>query len=149
MQNKASQRAKELFKDGGFYWAESVFLAVAESQGIESDLLPKIATGFCSGLARTGGLCGALSGGIMGVSLLTGRSEPGASVEENYALVGDLIDHFEEKFDSTNCKELTKVDLGTEVGQAQFREKNQIVNCLNYAAEVTGMVLFLADLEEW
>ena len=123
-------------------------MAVAESQGIESDLLPKIATGFCSGLARTGGLCGALSGGIMSLGLLTGRSEPGASVDENYALVGDLIDQFEEKFGSINCKELTGVDLGTGEGQAQFREKNQIVNCLNYAAEVTGMVLSLADLEE-
>jgi len=125
-----------------------VLLAVAESQGIESDLLPRIATGFCSGLARTGGLCGALSGGIMALNLLTGRSEPGASVDENYALVGELIDQYEEKFGSINCKELTGVDLGTGEGQAKFREKNQITNCLNYAEEVTQMVLSLAEMED-
>lgn len=125
-----------------------MLLAVAESQGIESDLLPRIATGFCSGLARTGGLCGALSGGIMALNLLTGRSEPGASVDENYALVGELIDQYEEKFGSINCKELTGVDLGTGEGQAKFREKNQITNCLNYAEEVTQMVLSLAEMED-
>jgi len=123
-------------------------LAVAESQGIESDLLPKIATGFCSGLARTGGICGALTGGILALNLLTGRSEPGAPVDENYALVGELIEQYEEKFGSTNCKELTGVDLGTEEGRVKFREKNQITNCLNYAEEITRMVLSLADIEE-
>ena len=123
-------------------------MAVAESQGIESDLLPKIATGFCSGLARTGGICGALTGGILALNLLTGRSEPGAPVDENYALVGELIEQYEEKFGSTNCKELTGVDLGTEEGRVKFREKNQITNCLNYAEEITRMVLSLADIEE-
>jgi C_GCAxxG_C_C family probable redox protein len=122
-------------------------LAVAESQGIKSDLLPKIATGFCSGLARTGGLCGALSGAIIGLNLLTGRSEPNMPVDENYALVGELLDQYEEKFGSINCRELTGVDLGTGEGQAQFRENNQKGNCLNYAEEVTRMVLSLAEIE--
>lgn len=122
-------------------------MAVAESQGIKSDIIPKIATGFCSGLARTGGLCGALSGGIMALNLLTGRSDPGTPVEENYVRVGELINQYKDKFGSINCKELTGVDLGTDEGQAQFREKNQKANCLNYAEEITRMVLSLAEIE--
>ena len=120
-------------------------MAVAEANGIESDLLPKIATGFCSGVARTGGLCGALSGGILALNLLTGRSEPGASVDENYALVGDLIDQFNEKFCSTNCQELTGVHLGTPEGQTEFREKNKFTDCLNYVEQVTRTVLELTS----
>jgi len=139
-ETNVSQRARELFGAGGFYCAESVLLAVAESQGIESDLLSKIATGFCSGMARTGGFCGALSGAIMAQGLLTGRSEPGASVDEHYARVQELIRQFEEKFGATNCQELTGVHLGTPEGQAAFREKNQIEQCLNYAAEAARLV---------
>lgn len=123
-------------------------MAVAESQGIESELLPKIATGFCSGLSRTTGLCGALSGGILALNLLTGRSEPGAPVDHNYALVQALIARFEDQFGSNNCGELTGVDLGTAEGQADFREKNQILNCLDQAEAVTRMVLELAAQEE-
>ncbi len=122
-------------------------MAVAEAHGIQSDYLPQIATGFCSGMARTGGLCGALSGAIMGLGLLTGRSEAGASVDENYALVRELIEQFEEKFGSINCKELTEVDLGTQEGQIEFRERNRLVHCLNYAEEATRMVIVLTDKE--
>jgi hypothetical protein len=83
----------------------------------------------------------------MAINLLSGRDEPGTPVEENYALVGKLINLYEGKFGSTNCKVLTGVDLGTEEGQAKFRENNQIVNCLNYVEEVTQMVLSLAEID--
>jgi len=39
-----ANRSRQLF-ESGYYCAESVLLAVAESQGIKSDLIPKIATG--------------------------------------------------------------------------------------------------------
>lgn len=41
--DKISQRAGEVF-ESGYYCAESVLLAVAESRGIESELIPRIAT---------------------------------------------------------------------------------------------------------
>ncbi len=84
----------------------------------------------------------------MALNLLTGRSEPGAPVDQNYALVRRLIDQYQEEFGSTNCKELTGVDLGTDEGRLKFREKNQIANCLNYAEEITRMVLSLAVMED-
>ena len=39
--------------------------AVAAHKGIESDLIPRIATVFCSGQAQMGGQCGALTAGLM------------------------------------------------------------------------------------
>ena len=43
-----AQRSEELFQSG-WYCAESVLLAIAEAHGIESEIIPKIATAFCSG----------------------------------------------------------------------------------------------------
>ena len=43
-----------------------MLLAVCDHYGIQSPWIPKIATGFCSGVARTGGLCGAYTGAVMG-----------------------------------------------------------------------------------
>ncbi|MBW8011897.1 MAG: C_GCAxxG_C_C family protein [Chloroflexi bacterium] len=102
MVGMAEHRSIELFKSG-MYCAESVLKVVAEANVIESDLIPAIATGFCSGIARTGGLCGAVSGGILGLGLITGRNSPGESVEKNYTQVQELIKKFEEKFGDTNC----------------------------------------------
>ena len=144
MTQNAPQRAREIFQSGQFYWAEAVLLAVAEANDIQSDFFPQIATGFCSGMSRTGGVCGALNGGIMSLGLLEGRSQPGEAVDDVYAKVQTLINQFEEKFGSNNCRELTGVHLGIPEGQAEFREKNQIENCLNYVGEVTRMVVDLS-----
>jgi hypothetical protein len=57
MSEQASQRSIELFRPG-YFCAESVLMAIAESRGIQSDLITKIEAGFCSGIARTGGMCG-------------------------------------------------------------------------------------------
>ncbi len=120
-------------------------MAVAEAKGFESDLIPKIATGFCSGIARTSSQCGALSGAIMGISMLTGRSTPNESVEENYRLIRELVSRFDAEFGSTNCGQLTQVDLATEEGQAEFRAKNQADHCYNYVEVVTEMTLSLLE----
>ena len=93
MSEQASQRSQKLFRSG-FFCAESVLLAIAESQGIQSDLIPRIATGFCSGISRTGGMCGAVSGAIMGINLVAGRNSPAESLELSYTLTQKFIGRF-------------------------------------------------------
>jgi C_GCAxxG_C_C family probable redox protein len=116
-------------------------LAVAEAKGIQSEFIPTIATGFCSGIARTSNQCGALSGAILGISLLTGRSSPDESVEENYRLTQALISAFVKKFGSTHCRQLIQVDLASEEGQAEFKAQNKIADCLNFAEEATALAI--------
>ena len=142
MNEQASQRSLELFKSG-YFCAESVLLAIAESQGIQSDLIPRIATGFCSGISRTGGMCGAVSGAIMGINLMTGRNLPAESLEVNYALVQKLIERFEKQYGSVNCRQLLGCDLATESGQRYFMENNLMESCLQYAEEATGLAISL------
>ena len=47
---------------------------MSESKGIKSKLIPKIATGFCGGVSHTDGICGAISGGILAINMMCGRS---------------------------------------------------------------------------
>jgi C_GCAxxG_C_C family probable redox protein len=146
MAEEAPRRSRELFGKG-YYCAESVLLAMAESRGIRSALIPRLATGFCSGVARTCGMCGAVSGAIMGLSLTAGRDLPGQSVEPSYALVAELVRAFRERFGTINCRELTGCDLGTEEGVRAFRENNVGERCASYVGEVTRMAMSL--LEAW
>lgn len=80
----------------------------------------------------------------MALGLLTGRSEPGAPVEDHYRQVQELVAQFVDAFGSINCQELTGVHLGTEEGQVKFQEVNQIESCLTYAEQATRIVLELA-----
>ena len=108
-----------------------------------------MATGFCSGMARTCGTCGAVSGAILTINLFTGRSEPGQPVDKNYAAVQKLIQQFNAQFGAMNCQQLLGgVDLGTAEGQQTFREKSLFGGCLNFAEGATRIAMtLLAEAE--
>lgn len=122
-------------------------LSVAESKNIQSELIPKIATGFCGGIARTCAMCGAVSGAIMAINLFYGRSLPDESVETSYITVRKLINMFETKFGSTSCKQLTGCDLGTKEGLSTFMTNNLIEQCKNYTEEATRMAMSIIEEE--
>jgi C_GCAxxG_C_C family probable redox protein len=137
-----ARRSRELF-ESGYFCAESVLLAVAEHSGIQSDIIPRIATGFCGGISRTSGLCGALTGGVMALSMLYGRNRPGDSRDKNYELVQRLIHEFNVTFGSLKCTDLVGCDISTEAGYETFQEKNLIRKCAGFTEEATSIVMRL------
>lgn len=138
------RRSAENAFASGLYCAESVLLALAKAQGIKSDLLPKIATGFCSGMARTCGTCGALTGAMMGISLALGRSKPDDAVKSAYRATQRLIGGFEQAFGARDCHVLLGCDLATPEGQATFRDNRLGERCAEYtgkAAEIAATIV--------
>ena len=138
MSDQVAQRSEQLFEQG-LFCAESVLQAVAESRGIKSDLIPRIATGLCSGLSRTGGICGAVSGGVLAINLACGRNEASQSVENNYQLVRTFIGAFEAKFGSTNCERLIGCRLDTTEGQQYFKANKLGGKCRMFTQEAARM----------
>jgi C_GCAxxG_C_C family probable redox protein len=116
-------------------------LAVAEQLNIHSEVIPRIATGFCSGVARTGGMCGAVSGGIMAIGLSLGRNEPGDDIDPCYQAVQAFMEKFSAEYHALSCVDLTCVDLRTPDGQTAFRLKGQIHLCTEYVENATRLVL--------
>ncbi|MGB6063169.1 MAG: C-GCAxxG-C-C family protein [Desulfomonilaceae bacterium] len=146
MMDKVSQRAGEVF-ESGYYCAESVLLAVAEGRGIKSEVIPRIATGFCGGMSRTCGTCGAVSGGVMAIGLCLGRTTPNESVAPAYGAVGKFSEKFKARFGSINCKDLTGCDLGTEEGQNYFKANNLKEQCKGYTEEAARIAMLLIEEE--
>jgi C_GCAxxG_C_C family probable redox protein len=138
------QSAEEAFASG-MLCAESVILAIARAQGVDSDLLPRVATAFCSGMSRTCGTCGALTGAVMGVGLVLGRSTARESVQPSYDATQQLIRAFEKEFGSRDCQTLLGgCDLDTPEGQAMFKDQKLGKRCLQFtgkAAEIAARVL--------
>jgi C_GCAxxG_C_C family probable redox protein len=144
MIDEVSKRSGDLF-ESGFYCAESVLLAIADNKGVHSDLLPKIATGFCGGVSRTCGMCGAVSGGIMAISLFSGRTSANESILPTYEAVRQLLQRFAERFGSTNCQDLTGCDLGTDEGQNYFKTNNIRDKCRQLTEEATAIAATLIE----
>lgn len=126
--------------DSGLYCAESVLAIVAEKYEIESDLIPGIATGLCSGMGRTCGTCGAVTGGVLALNLIHGRKSADDSVENNYEAVQELVSRFTELYGTSNCADLLGCDLNSDSGQSKFADQKLHLRC----REFTGMAADIA-----
>jgi C_GCAxxG_C_C family probable redox protein len=141
------ERAKKMFGADGLFCAESVLAAVSEEAGIISPLIPRIATGFCGGVARTRGICGAVTGGIMALGILYGRDNAEQSYETVYEKVQQFLQAFEEEYMSINCFELTGCDLSKEEGRQAFVEKNMMEKCRQFTGRAASLVAELINAE--
>jgi C_GCAxxG_C_C family probable redox protein len=136
--NQVAQRSEELFLSG-LCCSESVLQALAESQGIKSDLIPRIATALCGGVSRTGGICGAVSSGVLAISLATGRNSAQEPREECHRLVRLFLSECEAKFGSTNCEKLLGCRLDTPEGHQFYKEHNLREKCAGITREAARM----------
>ena len=128
---EVEKRAKELF-DSGFFCAESVLLAVAEHAAIHSPLLPKISTGFCGGISRSKGMCGAVTGGVMALGMIFGRSSADMPPDDTYLKVRELLTTFETQFGSSNCFDLTGCDFNDAMDRQRWKESEMASKCKEF-----------------
>ena len=87
---------------------------------IESEIIPRVASGFGGGIGNTGVVCGAVVGAVMAIGL---KKERGATMEDWFrisAVVQEFRRRFEAEMETINCRELTGVDLSTEEGLKQY-----------------------------
>ena len=118
---------------------------MSESKGIKSDLIPKIATGFCGGMSHTDGMCGAISGGILAIDMIHGRGNPSDPREDSEEKVQDLISTFKDSFKSIHCYKLTGCDLGTEEGQEKYNINECYELCDKFVYRATELSLELVN----
>ena len=142
--DQTAERSRELIEQG-FCCAESVLQAVAESRDVRSELIPRIATGLCGGISRSGGICGAVGGGVLAISMITGRSSAGDSRDENHRLTRMLLSQFEAKFGSTNCEQLLGCRLDTPEGRQFFKDHQLRQKCAGFTREAARMASALLE----
>ena len=94
---------------------------MCQELGINNDLIPRIATPFAGGMARTGGVCGAVVGALMCIGIKHGRDDVGQPEDKAQGLGGDFLRTFQEHMGDLHCRELTGFDLTTSEGVRAFR----------------------------
>ena len=109
----ARNKAGEYFKSG-HNCTESIFLAYRDMLFPDMDKeMVKLATGFGGGLGESGCTCGALTGSIMVLGLLKGRTSPHDDRHAAYKVSNEFHDKFKENFKTTCCRSLNGTDYET------------------------------------
>jgi C_GCAxxG_C_C family probable redox protein len=127
----------------GYNCAESVLLTVARHHGLRSAFIPKIATPFGGGIARSGSICGCVTGALMSVGLKYGRTQHTEDKEKAYVAAASFLNSFERRFGSIICYELIGCDFRTPEGHRRWEELKKS-RCSNF---VKGAVEILLDHE--
>lgn len=115
--NNPVELAVSRFEEG-FNCSQSVFSAFCTGKRIPETAALGIASPFGAGIGRTGGLCGALTGGVMAIGLRHGHTSAKAlrKKESVYLLTREFLEAFRVRNGSTVCKELLGCDLSTPEG---------------------------------
>ena len=102
------EKAKRLFKEGGYNCCQAVVLAYNDVFGIDDQTAAAVSSGFGGGMGRMREVCGAVSGMVMLAGLIRPATDP--TVKEwrtaNYALVQEMTGEFKAINGSIVCKEL-------------------------------------------
>lgn len=127
LQDKATRYFQERpsnFPQGRPYnCCESVLLALSEHIGVNSELIPRVATGVGAGFSLNGLTCGSVSGAAMAIGIKYGRKSNSESPQPTWSKVNELIKAFKDKWGAVTCRELTGLDIKTAEGQKEYYEK--------------------------
>lgn len=103
-----AKQAVDLFKSG-LYCSEAILQVFNKHLNLGlNDTAIKMATGFGAGLGASKCCCGSLTGAVMVLSAVKGRTGIENNVDEVFTLTQELHDRFKQKFKATCCRVLTK-----------------------------------------
>ena len=122
MQRK--EKAVELFKQK-FNCSQAVFTAYRQADILDEKDALKLATIFGAGGASTGsGLCGAVTGALMAISMRHGRGdlESVEAKKTTYALGQRFMNEFNSCMGSCICEELLGLNIGTAENMAKAHD---------------------------
>lgn len=132
----------------GYNCAQSVMFAHSNDVGIDPEFALKVATGFGAGIARSGGMCGSLTGGILAISCKFGRGngQDRTATERTYDKVQTLIREFERQQGSTMCRVLVDgCNFNTSEGREKYKKQDLLhtrcVDCVRTVCEVLPAIL--------
>ena len=102
------EKAKRLFKEGGYNCCQAVVLAYNDVFGLPDDTAAALSSGFGGGMGRMREVCGSVSGMVMLAGVLEPSTDPKnmAVRTANYALVQEVAGEFKAINGSIICREL-------------------------------------------
>lgn len=148
--DKVRQDAEEYFRRGNFYCSEAIVASVRDNIAPEMpDALIAAASGFPVGVGRSKCMCGAVSGGVIALGYVFGRTGPSAPTDpksvKTLGLANELQQAFRDSHRVLCCSVQTK---GMDMGSGEH--KTQCVAFTGEMAAKTAELIArgLADADE-
>lgn len=131
-----SKVAQDYYERRELSCGEAIIKAVKDAYALPfDDSVLKLATGMAGGIGGQGCICGALSGAVMSLGMIYGRSELGASADKIKALSAELYSFYEDNFSFFCCRTQLK-DFEKNSPEARAHCLHMIDTMLTKACEI-------------
>jgi C_GCAxxG_C_C family probable redox protein len=133
--SKVREDAEAYFRRGNFYCSEAIVASVRDNIAPDMpDALIAAASGFPVGVGRSKCMCGAVSGAVMAIGYVFGRTGPSAPADprsvKTLELAGELQQAFRDSHRVLCCSVHTKgMDMASGEHKAQ---------CIAFTGEMAG-----------
>jgi len=133
--DKVRQDAEEYFRSGGFYCSEAIVASVRDNLAPEMpEALIAAASGFPVGVGRSKCMCGAVSGGVISLGYVFGRTGPSTPADPKsvkaLAAANELQQAFRDSHRVLCCSVHTKgMDMASGEHKAQ---------CISFTGEMAA-----------
>ena len=141
MPKEETIKLADSYASQGFLCSESCLMALAKCQGVEYPLIPRIATGFGAGIGRSGEICGAVTGAVMGLGIRYGRDRIETKQNQKpYWYSAELLKRFRAEHGEVRCSALLGLDLAKAEDLEEYYSRNLWVNsCTRFILSATGI----------
>ena len=143
MPEKPSQKAKEYFASD-YNCAQSVLRAILEHEDIMFEEAKYLPAGFGGGMGTQGQVCGAITGGILAIGMLSKKDELTVKehIQDSYKFTFQLIDRFSKEFGTTICDKLIDVKMSNPEDRKRAYEEGIFRNtCPTFVENVVDIIL--------
>jgi C_GCAxxG_C_C family probable redox protein len=142
--NSASNIAVARFSQG-FACSQAVFTTFATEFGLSDEMALKIAAPFGGGMARTGKICGAVTGSLLALGLKYGYTTPDGR-DATYGIAREFMNRFEDKHGSLSCRDFIGFDITTPENRERARAAGVFESiCPNLVCDAAEIVQVLLE----
>lgn len=144
--SKKQDMAVETFRSG-FNCAQSVLSTFSDFLEMDQEQLKSVSVGFGGGMGMQMETCGAVTGAYMVFSIYASKKTDDNAVAkaESAQLIRDFSKRFADIEGSTSCKTLMGVDLLTEEGMQEAKDKGLFdkvcAKCVGTAAGIVESMI--------
>ncbi len=120
------------YHQSGLCCTEAIIKSITECYSEElSNAFPKIGSGFCLGIGKTGeDICGTVVGGVIALGFIFGRMNTNENNARACEYAAEFRKRFIAKYGTTNCNEML----------IKFGEQEKMGKCKNMTADAAGII---------
>ncbi len=133
-----TEKAVECFNNG-FNCAQAIISVFGEEEGLEKKDALRLTAAFGGGIARSGGICGAVSGALMIIGL---RYAKGKNSKEDVIFKSqDFMNKFKKHCGSLMCRDLIGIDLNTPQGHEAIKKDPELKKLCSNLVKISAELL--------